>query len=123
MPDRPTAGWSDRVAVAVVRSDPVEIFVATDADVLTRVLALQVVAQTSPDALSPGELEEIREALLAGEWDRALGAWISSVGDPVDAYPDDEVWTDDRIEAEAASFEIRMSPVFEGYLPPANQAE
>jgi hypothetical protein len=117
VPDRPTAGWSDRVAVAVVRSDPPEVFLASDADVLTRVLALRVVAQISPTMVSDGELLDIREALLAGEWDRALGGWIAATGEAVDAYPDDEIWTDDRIEAEVASFEIRLAPIFEGYVP------
>ncbi len=123
MPDRPTSGWSDRIAVAVVRSDPTEIFVASSPEVLTRVLALRVVAQTHPDVVEVGDLANIREALLAGEWDRAVGAWIGSVGDPIDAYPDDEVWTEERIEAETASLEIRMAPIFDGYSPPTATEE
>jgi hypothetical protein len=73
--------------------------------------------------LGEGELLDIREALLAGEWDRALGGWIAATGEPVDAYPDDEIWTNDRIEEEAASFEIRLAPIFEGYVPAPPEPE
>ena len=35
-----------------------------------------------------------------------------SAGDLVDAYPDETVWSDALLDAERASMEIRIAPIF-----------
>lgn len=107
------AGWPGRVAVAIIRNDPPTVTVAESEEVLGRLLALHVVAQTDPTELeAAGRLQEIRAALLEERWADALAAWIDSTDLPVDAYPDEMLWTDARVDAEAASFEIRLAPIF-----------
>lgn len=112
MPDHPQSRWPGRVAVAVLRTDPPEVYLASDPEVLGRVLAVQVVARTKATDLPERALQQIRAALLAEEWAEAVATWIGATGVVVDAYPDDDIWTDARLDADATSLEIRMSPVF-----------
>ncbi|MCU1358622.1 MAG: hypothetical protein JWM89_4040 [Acidimicrobiales bacterium] len=119
MPDSPNAGWPGRVAVAILRSDPPEVFVASDSEVLGRVLALRLVAKTAPEELPVESVRSIRAALLAERWGDAVADWIDATGDVIDAYPDDDIWTDERLDSEAASFEIKLARIFEGDLPDA----
>ena len=112
MPDESRAGWPGRVAVAIVRSDPPQVFLATDADVLSRVIALKVVARTDPAELSAESLERIRAALLEEQWADAVVEWIQASGEAVDAYPDEDVWSESRLDAEVASLEIRLERIF-----------
>ena len=66
------------MAVAIVRSDPPQVFLASDEDVLSRLVALRVVARSDPADLSAGSVERIREALLEERWgDGALPNRIS----------------------------------------------
>lgn len=113
MSDQTIAGFPWRVAVAIVHSDPPEVLLASNADVLTRLVALKVVAQTDPRELGPGDLSAIREALLDGRWADAVVAWIDAGNQPIDAYPDEDVWTEARLDEESASFEIRMQRIFD----------
>jgi hypothetical protein len=107
------AGWPGRVAVAVVRGDPPEVYLAEDATVLSRVLAVRVVARLHPRDASPDVIERIREALLEERWGDAVGEWIALTDEPVDAYPDEVVVSADELDDDAASFAIRMAPIFE----------
>lgn len=101
-------------AYAVVREEDPRVFLAESADVLARVLALQVVAQLPAETVrSPARLEEMRTALMDERWGDALMAWIEETDTPVDVY--DEaliVWSNDALDAEQASMEIRMAPLF-----------
>jgi hypothetical protein len=99
--------------VAVVRSDPPQIFLASDDNVLSRVVALRVVARSDPTELPEGSVDRIREALLEERWGDAVVEWIGATGEAVDGYPDEEVWTESRLDAETASLEIRLAPIFE----------
>jgi hypothetical protein len=110
--DPEVAGWPGRVAVAIVRSDPPQVFLATDADVLSRLVALKVVAPTNPADISPASVKSIRTALLEGRWGDAVVAWIEASAEPVDAYPDEDVWTSTRLDEESASLEIRLQRIF-----------
>jgi hypothetical protein len=109
--------WPGHIAVGVVRTDPPEVFLAADDIVLSRVLALFVVAPTDPRSLSVGALADIREALLDERWADAVVRWIDATGEPVDGYPDERVWTADSLDLERASMEIRVSRIFND--PPA----
>jgi hypothetical protein len=101
-------------AYAVVREEEPKVFLAEDADVLARVLALQVVAQLPAATVkSSARLEEMRSALLEERWGDALVAWIEETDTPVDVYDESlTVWTNEALDAEQASMEIRMSPLF-----------
>ncbi len=102
------------MAVGIVRSDPPQVFIAESQDVLGRLVALEVVATCDPEQLfRAGLLDDIREALLEERWGDAVAGWIAATGEAVDAYPDEIVWTEARLDGERASFEIRLSRVFE----------
>ncbi len=96
-----------------MRSDPPQVFLATDEHVLSRLVALRVVARTEPEHLSIGSLERIRNALLEERWADAVVEWIQASGEAVDAYPDEEVWSESRLDAEVASLEIRLARIFD----------
>ncbi len=101
------------VAVAVIRSDPPQIFIADDEATLSRVLALQVVSQSDPSILAEaGVLEEVRSALLQERWGDAVASWMEATSEEVDAYPDETVWQGGNLDAEATSLEIRLARVF-----------
>lgn len=102
-------------AYAVIRGDEPRVFLAEDAAVISRLLALEVVARTDPRQFStPSRLEAVREALLAERWADALLLWISETGLAVDVYPEAlRVWTHDDLDAEQASMEIRVAPIFD----------
>jgi len=113
VPDQSRAGWPGRVAVAIVGSDPAQVFLATDEAVLSRVLALKVVARLDPSRLCVGALQRMREALLEERWADAVGEWIQTTGEAIDAYPDEDVWTESRLDAEVAALEIRLQRIFD----------
>ena len=107
-------GWPGRVAVAIVRSDPPQVFLASSSDVLSRLLALELVAHADPEVLEgAGVLQQVREALLEERWGDAVVAWIQATNEPVDAYPDEPIWTERRLDEEKTSLEIRMAPIFD----------
>jgi hypothetical protein len=98
-------------AWAVVRETG-QLFLADDAAVISRLLALKLAAQTRASRLSgPGP---IREALLEERWADALVEWMTQTGYTVDVYEEYvRVWTDDDLDADVAAMEIRMSPIFD----------
>lgn len=107
-----------RVAWAVVYDDPAQVFVATDEYVLTRLLALKVVARAAPASLGDVNLEAIRGALLEERWADAVADWVTATGTRIDAYPDEELWTAEAVDEELVSLQIRISPIFEDPTPP-----
>jgi len=102
-----------RVAYAVVHDDPPQVFIAEDEFVLTRRVALDVVASIRAEELpSRAVVEQLRAALLEERWADAIATWIEVSGIAIDAYPDEVVWTDRALDAERASLEMRMAPLF-----------
>jgi hypothetical protein len=100
-------------AFAVVRGEEPRVFLAASAEVMDRVLALHLVAQVPATSVSADALDEMRAALLEERWADAVVAWIDATGTAVDVY--DEalvVWTEADLDAEQASMEIRMAPLF-----------
>ncbi|QXC59783.1 hypothetical protein KSP35_15535 [Aquihabitans sp. G128] len=120
MPDAARSGWPGRLAVAIVRSDPPQVFLASDQEVLGRVLALRLVAQTRPGEVSAEAIQEIRDALLEERWGDAVAAWIGATGEAIDAYPDDDVWTEERLDLAMATLELRLAPIFDDGPPAAD---
>lgn len=107
------SSWPGNVAVAVTRGEQeVQILLAENGEVLSRLVALRWVAQTAASSLG-GRVEGIRQALLDERWGDAVALWMDATGTVVDAYPDEDVWTEDRLDQHTASFEIRMAPIFE----------
>lgn len=88
------------------------MLIAESEEVLSRAIALLWVARTHSRDLDSGSVGGIREALLEENWSEAVIEWMSAAGEIVDAYPDEEIWTEARLDAERASMEIRMSPIF-----------
>ncbi len=109
------SGWSvsrRRVAYAVVRGPEPRVLIAEDADALTRVVAVRVVA-ASPAARVGSFATEIRNALLAERWSDAVAAWMEATGSVVDAYPDEPVWSEADLDRERTALEMRVAPLFE----------
>lgn len=102
-------------AYAVVRGEEPQIFLASDAEVIARVLAVHLVARTSAaDVSSPTRLQEMRTALLEERWADALVGWIEETGTAVDVYEERlKVWERDDLDLERATLEIRVAPLFE----------
>jgi hypothetical protein len=101
-------------AYAVVRGEEPHIFLAEDAHVLARLLALELVAELpAADVSSPARLDEMRRALLEERWADALVLWMEETGTVVDVYDEaPRVWTSSDMDVEKASLEIRFAPLF-----------
>jgi hypothetical protein len=101
-------------AYAVLHGDPPEVYVAEDVDVLHRVIALEIVAQTPAAALSEEVANKIRDALLAEEWGTAVELWMTYYSrQPLDVYPSGlRVWTDAMVTADLTGIELQFRPLF-----------
>lgn len=101
-------------ALAIVRGDEPRVFLAEDAEVLSRLLGWELVARTTPAAFTDAALlARVREALLQERWGDALVAWMEATGCAVDVYEGwHKVWRADELDTERAAMEIRMAPIF-----------
>jgi hypothetical protein len=114
MSDPTRHGWPGRVAVALTSEETPRVFLAESDEVLSRVLAVHLVAKTSPRNLKrPYLTKAIRSALLDGRWAEAVDLWMEATGEVLDAYPDEILWTVGSLDDERASLEIRMAAIFE----------
>lgn len=102
---------SRRVAYAVVLGDDPIVVLAEDEDVLTRAVAVEVVAATPPAKLG-GHVDGIRQALLDDDWLEAVQLWMSATGNVIDAYPSERVWDEASLDEETTSMELRMKRLF-----------
>lgn len=102
-------------AYAIVRSQEPTIFLAEDSATISRVLALHLVAQLPGSRVgSPARLKEMRDAVLEERWADAVVAWIEETGTAVDVYEGaPKVWTGSDLNAEAATLELRLAPLFQ----------
>lgn len=101
-------------AYAIVRGEEPMVVLAEDADVLSRALALQLVAQLPADRVSsPARLKLMQEALLEERWADALVTWMEETETAVDVYDEaPRIWTAAELDEEQASMEIRVAPLF-----------
>lgn len=101
-------------AYAVVRGDEPRVFLAENATVMARVLALELVAGTPPEAFAtPEACEDTRRALLEERWVDAVLAWMRATGEVVDVYEGYvPVWTDAELDDTTTSFEVRCGALF-----------
>ncbi|MEE9414460.1 MAG: hypothetical protein V3V01_04185 [Acidimicrobiales bacterium] len=102
----------DGVAYAVVHSDPPDVYLADTVDVLSRVLALEVVARTNPTTLRPGAVDSLRTALLEERWADALSDWIDLTGTVVDVYTYLHVYSNERLPPETIGAQLQFAPLF-----------
>ena len=101
-------------AYAIVKTDPPQLFLAENAAVISRLIALKVVAQSDPDRFGPGRIGVIRDALLEERWADAVVTWMSATDTFIDVYEEYvPVWTEDDLDADLAVMEIRMSRIFD----------
>jgi hypothetical protein len=101
-------------AVAIVKGDPPQVLLAENAAVMSRLVALRVVATTSPHALQPDDLAEIRHALLEERWADAVVVWMEAMDTFIDVYEQYvPVWAEADLDEEYAAMEIRVSRIFE----------
>ena len=103
-------------AYAIVRGEEPQVVLAEDAQVLSRALALTLVAQLPSNQVSTeARLDEMRQALLEERWADALVRWMEETETSVDVYDETlPIWTGTELDEEQASLEIRMSPLFSG---------
>ena len=101
------------VAYAVVRSEPPEVFLATDVEVLHRVLAAELVARAASGTFDINELTELREALLEEKWGDAVSKWIACSGIEVDVYTHLHVYSSEDLPPDLIGAQIQFSPLFQ----------
>ena len=106
-------GPGTHVAYAVTHEDEPRVFLAEDESVLSRVLAVELVAATPASMIGGSDLEAIRRALLEERWAEVVAAWIAATGTYVDAYPSERVWSEPQLDEERASLELRVAPIFD----------
>jgi hypothetical protein len=111
-PDATIGRWPGRIAVGIIRDDPPGVLLAENEIVLARALALEIVARSDPSRFDDSTLSRIREALLDERWADAVGDWIEATGCAIDGYPDEPVWSEQQLDEDTASMEIRMARIF-----------
>jgi len=99
------------VAYAVVPGEDPIVVIADDESVLTRAVALEIVAQSRPESLGAAT-ETIRRALLEERWVDAVELWMSATGEKVDAYTSERVWDESSLDEETTPLELRMKRLF-----------
>lgn len=99
------------VAYAVVTGDDPIVVLAEDEGVLTRAIALEVVARSSAAQLG-SRADSIRSALLEGRWVDAVQGWMSATGERIDAYPSERVWDESSLDEDVIGLELRMRRLF-----------
>lgn len=101
------------LAYAVLRSEPPEVYAAENVDVLHRVIALKIVANTEPRTLPSGAVDRIRAALLEERWGDAVVDWMTYSNLALDVYNDGlDVFTEAHIPADTVGLEIQLAPLF-----------
>ena len=103
-----------RVTYALIRdsgASDTEVLIADDDESIGQALALEIVANTTPNRLGPA-VTEIRDALMERRWADAVASWMEATGRVVDVHPDEPVRrsgpTDDPVE-----LQLLLRPIFE----------
>ena len=100
-------------AWAVVKHDTPQIFLAENAQVISRLIALKVVAGSNPSTFKPHLVEAVKEHLLHERWADAVLIWMEATDTLIDVYEEHvPIWTEDRLDSEVASMAIRTSKLF-----------
>lgn len=102
------------VAYAVVREDPPRVFLASDVEVLQRVLAVELVGRLDPTGVTPGVVEDLRTALMEERWAEAVLTWMDHFEVPVDVYTHLHVHSDADFPADLVGAQLQFAPIFRG---------
>jgi hypothetical protein len=98
------------VAVAIVRSDPPQVFIAEDQETLNWVLALKLIAATPGDRFNEGLRDVFRDALLEERWGDAVLRWIEHNDVAVDVYSSETLY--EPTDVDMAADELQFTPLF-----------
>lgn len=98
------------VAVAVVRGEAPDVFVAESLDVLHWVLALEWVARADPAGMSEGQRDSLRQALLDERWADAVIDYMAHLGTAVDVYDGHELY--ETGDVAMGPTELQFRPLF-----------
>ena len=101
-----------RVAYTLVPGDEEIAYIATDSEVLTRVIVSELVAKLRPDQLTPLQINRIREALRAEDWQEAVLAWMDATDRRLNIFADEPIWSETDIDTERLRLELQASPIF-----------
>lgn len=102
-------------AVAIVRGDPPHVLLADNAAVMSRLVALHVVAASNPRDFCDDVLEALRSALLEERWAEAVVTWMEATGTFIDIYEEYvPIWSEVELAEDLAAFEVRLARIFEG---------
>lgn len=104
----------EAVAYAVVHDDPPRVFLASDIDVLHRVLAFEVVARVNPESLGRSRGDSVRQALLEERWGDAVVEWIHHTGTAIDVYTHLNVYGDADLPADLIGAQLQFTRLFGG---------
>ncbi len=101
-------------AVAIVKGDPPHVLLAENAAVMSRLVALRVVANSDPATFAFNELVEVRRALLEERWADAVLIWMETTDTFIDVYEEYvPVWAEADLDEQIAAMEIRVSRIFD----------
>jgi len=101
-------------AYAVINTEPPEVLLAENAQVISRLIAMKIVASADPALFLGHRLEDVRAHLLAERWAEAVVMWMEASDITIDVYEEYvPVWTEHDLDREVASMAIRMSRLFE----------
>jgi hypothetical protein len=100
------------VAYAVVHSEPAAIYLASDIDVLHRVIAVEVIARTDPRLLD-SRADDIRTALMEERWSAAAAAWIEATGIGIDVYTNISVYQAADLPPDLLGAQLQFTALFQ----------
>ncbi|MDF1597189.1 MAG: hypothetical protein P1T08_14010 [Acidimicrobiia bacterium] len=100
------------VAYAVVRFDPPGVYLAEDIEVLQRLLALDLVADTDPALLTKEGADELRKALLEERWGDAVVTWMALSGVAVDVYTFLPIYGNGELPTELIGAQLQFKRLF-----------
>ena len=100
-------------AVAIIKGDPPQVLLAENATAMARLLAVRVVATSDPSSFERETLSALRSALLEERWADAVVIWMETFETFIDIYEEFvPVWTENQLDEQYASMEIRVSRLF-----------
>ena len=100
------------VAYAVVHSEPAAIYLATDIEVLARIIAIEVIARTDARLLED-HAATIKKALLDERWSVAVSAWIEATGIGIDVYTNISVYDAQDLPPDLVGAQLQFTPLFQ----------
>lgn len=102
-------------AVAIVKGDPPQVLLADSAAVMSRLVALHVVAASNPEDFGREVLDALRTALVERRWADAVVIWMESTGTFIDIYEEYvPIWSEADLGEDLATLEVRLARLFEG---------